>query len=453
MASRRSAGALAAILRAASPAGLVTAGPCSWGPAARRLHPVVTLLPSLLGWRPPVGGLLPRQVAPFAAAPFAAALPHAAFSTLSDGITITPAIEAQLERIRQRHGELLQQLSGDAMSRLSPADMARLNKELSDLEPIVEAVDALQAKRSELEGLQTLLDDAGEDEEMRRMAREERAALLEEMPGLERKLLLLLLPKDANDARGVVVEVRAGTGGDEACLFAQELFRMYERYAASQGWRFEVVELAENDLGGCKLASAAISGHGGVFGRLKWESGIHRVQRVPVTESGGRVHTSAASVAVLPQAEEAELSIRDEDLRIDVYRAGGAGGQHVNTTNSAVRVTHVPTGLVVAIQDERSQHKNKAKALKVLRARLFEAEQQRQRLAASRDRKEQIGSGDRSERIRTYNFPQGRVTDHRVGVTEHGMEGVLSGERLQVFIEALQVHHQTQQLANLEAAG
>lgn len=413
---------------------------------------MVTLLPSLLGWQPPTGCLLPRHARRGGAAAAASLLPPAAFSTLSDRISITPAIEAQLERIRQRHDELLQQLSGEAMSQLSPADMARLNKELSDLEPIVEAVDAWRAKRSELEGLQALLDDAGEDEEMRRLAREERAALLEELPGLERELLLLLLPKDANDARGVVVEVRAGTGGDEACLFAQELFRMYERYAASQGWRFEVVELAENDLGGCKLASAAISGHGGVYGRLKWESGIHRVQRVPVTESGGRVHTSAASVAVLPQAEEAELSIRDEDLRIDVYRAGGAGGQHVNTTNSAVRVTHVPTGLVVAIQDERSQHKNKAKALKVLRARLFEAEQQRQRLEASRDRKEQIGSGDRSERIRTYNFPQGRVTDHRVGVTEHGMEGVLSGERLQVFIEALQLHHQTQQLANLEQA-
>eukprot|EP00887_Chlorella_sp_A99_P003068 scaffold9.g3068.t1 len=416
--------------------------------------------------------------------PFAAA---AADALPADALlSLTPGVRAQLDRIAERHAQLLEHLGGDAMNQLSPAEMAKLNKELSDLEPVVEALEELQRRQQELEGLAALMDDPGEDEVMRRLAREERSALAEGLPALERALLLALLPRDSIDERGVILEVRAGTGGDEACLFAMDLFRMYERYAAGRGWKFETVEMADSDLGGAKLASAAIAGRGGVYGRLKFESGIHRVQRVPATESGGRVHTSAASVAVLPQAEDVDVHIRrgrsrqpvptqgarlrlgrDEDLRIDVYRAGGAGGQHVNTTNSAVRVTHVPTGLAVAIQDERSQHKNKAKALKVLRARLFEAEQQRRRAAQSRERKEQIGSGDRSERIRTYNFSQarlllnklmhwfvedhiGRVTDHRVGVTEHGLPAVLAGERLDVFIEALRVQHQTELLANLD---
>ncbi|GAB4822374.1 hypothetical protein N2152v2_009420 [Parachlorella kessleri] len=347
--------------------------------------------------------------------------------------------------------QYLQEVGGDNMTRLSPQEIARLNKELSDLEPVVEALTRLRAKQAELRDLEGLIADGGEDEEMKTMAHEERATLLEELPQLEQELLLSLLPRDDTDARGVVVEVRAGTGGDEACLFAMELFRMYERYAELQGWKFEVVELADTDIGGCKLASATISGSGGVYGRLKFESGIHRVQRVPATESGGRVHTSAASVAVLPQAEDVDVHIREEDLRIDVYRAGGAGGQHVNTTNSAVRVTHIPSGLVVAIQDERSQHKNKAKALKVLRARLFDVERRRQRQSQSKERKEQIGSGDRSERIRTYNFPQGRVTDHRVGVTEHGIDAILAGQRLDAFIDALQLQHRSELLANLDA--
>lgn len=284
---------------------------------------------------------------------------------------------------------------------------------------------------------------------MRELAQEERAAAVAQLPEQERSLLLSLLPRDAVDDRGIILEVRAGTGGDEACLFAGDLFRMYERYSALHGWKFEVLENSPSDLGGVKMASAAVSGSG-VFRRLKFESGVHRVQRVPATETSGRVHTSAASVAVLPQAEDVDVEIRDDEIRIDVYRAGGAGGQHVNTTNSAVRITHLPTGLSVAIQDERSQHKNKAKALKVLRARLYDAERRRSSAAQSSARREQIGSGDRSERVRTYNFPQGRVTDHRVGVTEHGMAAVLGGEKLDSFIEALMVQHQADLLASLE---
>lgn len=343
-------------------------------------------------------------------------------------------------------------MGGPDAANLSPQEMARLNKELADLGEVVSAVEAWRAAQAEAESLAAMAEDPKEDEAMRELAKEELGEARERATELERVLLLSLLPRDAADERGVVLEVRAGTGGDEACLFAGELFRMYERYAAGRGWKFEVAEYAASDLGGCKLASATVSapaGTGGIYGRLKFESGVHRVQRVPATESGGRVHTSAASVAVLPAAEEVDVAIRDEDLRIDVYRSGGAGGQHVNTTNSAVRVTHLPTGLTVAIQDERSQHKNKAKALSVLRARLFDAERQRAAAAASSARKAQIGSGDRSERVRTYNFPQGRVTDHRVGVTEHGMEAVLAGERLDAFIEALQLQAQADALASL----
>ncbi len=344
-------------------------------------------------------------------------------------------------------------MGGPEAANLSPQEMARLNKELADLGEVVTAVEAWRAAQAEAVSLQTMAGDASEDEAMRELAREELGEARARTTALERALLLSLLPRDAADERGVVIEVRAGTGGDEACLFAGELFRMYERYASARGWKFEVAEFSASDLGGCKLASATVStpagGGGGIYGRLKFESGVHRVQRVPATESGGRVHTSAASVTVLPAAEDVDVDIRDEDIRIDVYRAGGAGGQHVNTTNSAVRVTHLPTGLAVAIQDERSQHKNKAKALSVLRARLFDAERRRVAAAASSARKAQIGSGDRSERVRTYNFPQGRVTDHRVGVTEHGMEAVLAGERLDGFIEALQLQAQADALASL----
>jgi len=291
--------------------------------------------------------------------------------------------------------------------------------------------------------------DADEDAALRELAEEERKDAASRLPSLERALLLTLLPRDSADDRGVVLEIRAGAGGDEACLFAGELYRMYERYATLHGWRFEQIEFSATDVGGCKQASATVSGTG-VFRRLKFESGVHRVQRVPATETSGRLHTSAASVVVLPLAEDVDVEIREEDLRIDVYRAGGAGGQHVNTTNSAVRITHLPTGVSVAIQDERSQHKNKAKALKVLRARLYDAERRRSDAAQSSARRSQIGSGDRSERVRTYNFPQGRVTDHRVSVTEHGMAAVLAGEKLDSFVDALVVQHQADLLASLD---
>ena len=365
--------------------------------------------------------------------------------------TITPAIEHRLQLMCDRHAHLVKHLTEQtAREQLSSQEIAKLEKELSELDDIVSAVDAWKRIKKTIEELLELAQDEGEDDAMKDMAREEASTLVPQVSGIERKLLLSLLPKDGTDDRGVVLEVRAGTGGEEACLFAAELFRMYERYATARGWKFEVAEFGASDMGGCKLASATISsssGSGGIYGRLKFESGVHRVQRVPATESGGRVHTSAASVAVLPQAEELDVSIREEDLRIDVYRAGGAGGQHVNTTNSAVRITHIPTGLSVAIQDERSQHKNKAKALRVLRARIFDAERVRAEAAQSSARKQQMGSGDRSERVRTYNFPHGRVTDHRVGVTEHGMEGVMGGEKLDVFIEALQIQYQADVLA------
>ena len=381
---------------------------------------------------------------------------------------ISKSMEESLEHICEKHDELVKQLA-DVNSALSTQDLAKLGKEASELESIVENVREWKRLRRELEEVISLCsvrsikqgsstvavsedvdqNISEEDRDFIELAMEERAQLEARLPDLEQSLMLSLLPKDTADSRGVVLEVRAGTGGEEACLFAGELFRMYERYASMQGWKFEVAEFSASDLGGCKLASATISSpsnESGVFGKLKFESGVHRVQRVPATESGGRVHTSAASVAVLPVAEEVDIQVRDEDLRIDVYRAGGAGGQHVNTTNSAVRITHIPTGITVSIQDERSQHKNKAKAMTVLRTRLFDAEKRRVQAAASSARKALIGSGDRSERIRTYNFPQGRITDHRIGLTEHDIQSMMDGNKLNIFIEALQVEHQTELL-------
>jgi peptide chain release factor 1 len=281
------------------------------------------------------------------------------------------------------------------------------------------------------------------------MAEEEVQTLRERLPDLEMRVKLSLVPKDADDERNAILEVRAGTGGDEAALFAAELFRMYHRYADLRGWKFELLDLSETGIGGFKEATASIAGRG-VFARLKFESGVHRVQRVPETEASGRIHTSAATVAVLPEAEEVDITIEDKDLRIDVYRSSGPGGQSVNTTDSAVRITHLPTGLVVIQQDEKSQHKNKARALKVLRARLYEA--QRQALAATRaaDRKSQVGSGDRSERVRTYNFPQGRVTDHRINLTLYKIDKVLAGEALDEIIDSLTAADTAERLATVE---
>ena len=287
------------------------------------------------------------------------------------------------------------------------------------------------------------------DPDMKDLAAEEFYAVKERLPALEREVQLMLLPKDEADEKNGILEVRAGTGGEEAALFAAELFRMYERYAALRGWRFEVMDVNETGIGGFKEASATITGRS-VFARLKFESGVHRVQRVPVTEAGGRIHTSAATVAVLPEAEEVDIHIDDKDLRFDVYRSQGSGGQSVNTTDSAVRVTHLPTGLAVACQQEKSQHKNKATAMKILRARLYEMERAAKHAERSANRKAQVGSGDRSERIRTYNFPQGRVTDHRINLTLYKIDEVMKGEALDEVIEALVAADQAERMAEME---
>jgi peptide chain release factor 1 len=342
------------------------------------------------------------------------------------------ALESRLDQLVRRHGELRDALSA---SGLSGADFAKLAKEYSELSPIVDGVEALRRVQEELAAAKEMAGVDG-DPELKALAEEEMQSLRERLPELELTIKMALLPRDEDDERNAILEVRAGTGGEEAALFAAELFRMYQRYAALRGWRFELLDLSETGIGGVKEAAASITGRD-VFARLKYESGVHRVQRVPETEASGRIHTSAATVAVLPEAEEVDVRIEDKDLRIDVFRSSGPGGQSVNTTDSAVRITHLPSGLVVIQQDEKSQHKNKARALKVLRARLYEME--RQALAATRaaDRKSQVGSGDRSERIRTYNFPQGRVTDHRINLTLYKIDKILAGEALDEVIDAL----------------
>jgi len=325
-----------------------------------------------------------------------------------------------------------------------PERFVALSKEFSELQPVAEAARGLEeARRADEEAREMLA-----DPEMVAMALEELEVLSKKLPKLEQEMQILLLPKDAADDLSVILEVRAGTGGDEAALFAGVLYRMYERYAQSQGWKVEPVSISAGDVGGFKEITASINGKG-VYAKLKFESGVHRVQRVPATESGGRIHTSAATVAVLPEPEEVDIEIEDKDLRIDVFRASGAGGQHVNTTDSAVRVTHLPTGLVVQQQDEKSQHKNKAKALKILRARLYDAERERAAKERADDRKGQVGSGDRSERIRTYNFPQGRVTDHRINLTLHKLDKIVEGDGVSEMIDALIAEDQAGRLAAL----
>ena len=336
-----------------------------------------------------------------------------------------------------------------AAPNLAPEEFVRLSKEYAQVEPVAAAAREVRRLRAERDSLNEMTRDA--DADMRAMAEEELGAIERQLPDAERSLALQLLPKDSADERAAMLEVRAGTGGDEAALFAGDLLRMYQRFAEERGWRFEMISASSSDVGGYKEAVASISGSG-VFARLKFESGVHRVQRVPATESGGRIHTSAATVAVLPEAEEVDVQIDDKDLRIDVYRSSGPGGQSVNTTDSAVRITHLPTGLVVIQQDEKSQHKNKAKALKVLRTRLFELE--RERLANERAgaRKSMVGSGDRSERIRTYNFPQGRVTDHRINLTLHKLDEILAGPGLMELTDALIAEDEAARLASLEEA-
>ena len=349
----------------------------------------------------------------------------------------------RLDAILARALTLQDEMNGE----LPPERFVALSKEYAEIDPLATAVRAYRDALSEAADLRALKE--GDDAEMAELAALELAEIEAGLPDMEAALEILLLPKDSADELNVIVEVRAGTGGDEAALFAGDLFRMYARYADLQGWKSEIISQSEGDIGGYKEVVTAIRGKG-VFARLKFESGVHRVQRVPETESGGRIHTSAATVAVLPEPEEVDVKIEEKDLRIDVFRASGPGGQSVNTTDSAVRITHLPTGITVSQQDEKSQHKNRAKAMQVLRARLFEAERERADSERAADRKSQVGSGDRSERIRTYNFPQGRVTDHRITLTLHKLEKILAGDGLDEMVEALIREDQAQRLAAVD---
>ncbi len=350
--------------------------------------------------------------------------------------------QVKLDALIVRHAEIEARLSGQ----LAADDFVKLSRELSDLSPVVEAIRNYRAASAELEDVEALFADADTDNEMRDIADAERRSLRDKLEQLEHEIQLQLLPKDAMDERSVVIEIRAGTGGDEASLFAGVLFRMYERYAAKQGWKVEIVSASEGAVGGYKEIIADITGRG-VYAKLKYESGVHRVQRVPETEASGRIHTSAATVAVLPQAEDVDIDIRDDDLKIDTMRAQGAGGQHVNKTESAIRITHLPSGIVVAVQEDRSQHKNKAKAMALLRTKLYDSEREKLDSARAADRKVQVGSGDRSERIRTYNFPQGRVTDHRINLTLYKLPEIVEGEALGEIIDALVAENQAALLA------
>ncbi len=333
---------------------------------------------------------------------------------------------------------------------VNQAAYAKLTKEFAALNPLVATIEALRSAEKEKEDLTALIDDPTSDKEMISMARADLEALEPRREELERQLSIQLLPKDAADERSAILEVRAGTGGDEAALFAADLFRMYSRYAELRGWKVEIISISENDVGGYREIVASISGEG-VFARLKFESGVHRVQRIPATETGGRIHTSAATVAVLPEAEEVDVVIRPEDVRIDTMRAGGAGGQHVNKTDSAVRMTHLPTGIIV-VSAEKSQHQNRRLAMQVLRSRVYELERERVDAARASARKGQVGSGDRSQRIRTYNYPQGRVTDHRINLTLHKLDTVLEGAALDELVDALTTDHQASLLADMQNA-
>jgi peptide chain release factor 1 len=352
--------------------------------------------------------------------------------------------QARLEQVLDRYREVEARMGAAS----DGAEIVRLSKEHAELKPVVDAVQALERARAEAPDLQAMAE--GDDAEMAAMAREELQALTDKLPDLERGVALLLAPKDKDENASAILEIRAGTGGDEAALFAGDLFRMYQRYAVLQGWRVEIDSISEGEVGGYKEIIASVTGDG-VFGRLKFESGVHRVQRVPDTEAQGRIHTSAATVAVLPEAEDVEIEINDGDLRIDTYRASGSGGQHVNKTDSAVRITHLPTGVVVT-SSEKSQHQNRARAMKVLKARLYDMQREALDSARASARKSQVGSGDRSERIRTYNFPQGRVTDHRINLTLYNLAKIIEGEALDDIINPLIAEDQAERLASLEDA-
>jgi peptide chain release factor 1 len=351
--------------------------------------------------------------------------------------------QARLDQVLGRFHEIEARMSAAS----DGAEIVRLSREHAELKPVVEAVHALGKARAEAPELEEMA--ASGDPDMSALARDELEGLKARLPELERQVALLLAPRDRDENASAILEVRAGTGGDEAALFAGDLFRMYQRYAALHGWRIEIDSISEGEVGGYKEVIAAITGEG-VFGRLKFESGVHRVQRVPETEAGGRIHTSAATVAVLPEVEDVDIEIREVDLRIDTYRSSGAGGQHVNKTDSAVRITHLPTGIVVT-SSEKSQHQNRARAMKVLQARLYDMKREALDTARADARRSQVGSGDRSERIRTYNFPQGRVTDHRINLTLYNLARVLEGEALDDIINPLIAEDQAERLASLEA--
>src|ERR1700750_589503 len=355
--------------------------------------------------------------------------------------------EAKLDVLLAHHASL----EAESLGQLSSERYVAITRELAEITPLIEAVKAYRAAVKELADTEALIGDAATDAEMRGMAEGEREDLAARIEELAQEIRVALLPKDAMDDRNVVLEIRAGTGGDEASLFAGDLFRMYERFAAWQGWKVEVISASEGTVGGYKEIIAEVQGRG-AFSKLKFESGVHRVQRVPDTETQGRIHTSAATVAVLPEVEDVDVDIKNDDLRIETMRAQGAGGQHVNKTQSGIRITHTPTGIVVMMQDSRSQHKNRASAMNILRSRIYDAEQQRINAARSADRREKVGSGDRSERIRTYNFPQGRVTDHRINLTLYKLPQVIAGEELSELIDALTTEHQAAQLAEQGAA-
>ena len=355
--------------------------------------------------------------------------------------------EAKLDILLAHHASLEAELLGQVNSE----NYVRITRELAELNPLIDAVKAYRATAREMTDIDALIADPSTEAEMSAMAEAERETLAARKLQLAQQIRVALLPKDAMDERNVVLEIRAGTGGDEAALFAGDLFRMYERFASLQGWRVEVISASEGTMGGFKEIIAEVKGRG-AFAKLKFESGVHRVQRVPDTETQGRIHTSAATVAVLPEVEEVDVELKNDDLRIETMRSQGAGGQHVNKTESAIRITHIPSGIVVSMQDSRSQHKNRAMAMTILRSRIYDAERQRIDAARSADRREKVGSGDRSERIRTYNFPQGRVTDHRINLTLYKLPQVMAGEAVGELVDALTTEHQAAQLAAQGAA-
>jgi peptide chain release factor 1 len=351
--------------------------------------------------------------------------------------------QEKLDLILRRHAEICDRLAGAPESSVFVA----LSRELAEIDAVAAAIQDYRGEEKNIAGIEAMLADPALDAQMRGLAEAERQESRSRLAALEEKLRLALLPKDAADEKSAIVEIRAGTGGDEAALFAGDLFRMYQRYAEIKGWRIEILSASEGTLGGFKEIIAEIEGRG-VFARLKFESGVHRVQRVPDTETQGRIHTSAATVAVLPEAQDIDIDIDEADLKIDTLRALGAGGQHVNKTESAIRITHLPTNTIVFVQDERSQHKNRARAMALLRTRLYDAQRQKRDAERAADRRAQVGSGDRSERIRTYNFPQGRVTDHRINLTLYKLDKVINGEALDEVIDALITEHQAALLAS-----